>query len=102
MKIYKVRMHRSAVQDLNEIFEFLITIGSNERANRYINAMMKEVLSLSIFADLYPCSRYAEIRRYHAHARHLISHNKRWIYVFHIEDDKVIVDRIRPSKLIKK
>ena len=50
MKIYKVRMHRSAVQDLNEIFEFLM----------------------------------------------------RWVYVFHIEDDKGIVDRIRPSKLIKK
>jgi hypothetical protein len=28
------------------------------------------------------------------------SHNKRWVYIFHIEDETVVVDRIRPSKLI--
>jgi len=35
-------------------------------------------------------------------ARHMVSHNKKWTYIFHIEDDVVVVDRIRPAKLIKK
>ena len=30
----------------------------------------------------------------------MVSHNKRWVYIFHIEDDTVAVDRILPSKLI--
>ena len=32
----------------------------------------------------------------------MVSHNKRWVYIFHMEDDMVIVDRIRPSKTIAK
>lgn len=32
----------------------------------------------------------------------MVSHNKRWVYIFHMEDDMVIVDRIRPSKTITK
>lgn len=32
----------------------------------------------------------------------MVSHNRRWVYIFHIEDETVIVDRIRPSKLITK
>ena len=61
-----------------------------------------KVLPLSILADIYPPSRYADIRRYHSRARRMVSHNKRWVYIFHIEDDTVIVDRILPSKLITK
>ena len=30
-----------------------------------------------------------------------VVNNKRWTYVFHIEDDTVVVDRILPSKMIK-
>ena len=31
----------------------------------------------------------------------MVSHNKRWDYVFHIEEDYVIVDRIIPAKMNK-
>ena len=34
-------------------------------------------------------------------ARHLVSHNRRWDYVFHIEDGFVIVGRIIPAKMNK-
>ena len=61
-----------------------------------------KVLPLSILADIYPPSHYADIRRYHPHARRMVSHNKRWVYIFHIEDDMVMIDWILPSKLITK
>ncbi len=31
----------------------------------------------------------------------MLSHNRKWNYVFHIQDDLVVVDRILPSKMIK-
>ena len=34
-------------------------------------------------------------------ARHMVSHNRRWDYVFHVEDGFVIVDRIIPAKMNK-
>ncbi len=30
----------------------------------------------------------------HTEARRMLSHNRRWIYIYHIEEDFVIVDRI--------
>ena len=71
-------------------------------ANKYIDTMIAEVMSLSIFADLYRTSTKEDILQYHPQARRMVSHNKRWVYIFHIEDETVIVDRIRPSKLITK
>ncbi len=41
------------------------------------------------------------IKMIHSKARRMVSHNKKWNYIFHIEDDFVIVDRILPSKLIR-
>jgi hypothetical protein len=32
----------------------------------------------------------------------MVSHNKRWVYIIHTEDDVVVVDRIRPSKAVTK
>ena len=73
---------------------------SREGANKYIDMMFAEVESLSVFADLYRPSTMTSIRIYHPQARRMVSHNRRWVYIFHIEDDIVIVDRIRPAKII--
>lgn len=85
---------------MDELSDFLASILSLEGAWRYKEAMFHEIMSLSVFADLYPPSRYADKRCYHPRARRMNSHNKRWVYIFHIEDETVVVDRIRPSKLI--
>lgn len=37
----------------------------------------------------------------HPEARRMISHNRRWIYVFHIEESFAIIDRIIPAKMNK-
>ena len=102
MTTYKIRIDDTAESDLRNLFEFLISVMSRDGANRYIDMIMNEVLSLSILADIYSPSSYADIRRYHPKARRMVSHNKRWVYIFHIEDDTVVVDRILPSKLITK
>lgn len=100
MTIYKVRMHHSALRDLDELELFLLSVMSRSGANKYIDMMMAEVESLSIFACLYRPSQMLDIRSCHPQARRMVSHNRRWVYIFHIEGDTVIVDRIRPAKTI--
>lgn len=102
MTIYNVRLHSSAMRDMDELEEYLKSVMTQIGANKYIDTMIAEVMSLSIFADLYRTSTKEDILQYHPQARRMVSHNKRWVYIFHIEDETVIVDRIRPSKLITK
>lgn len=102
MTIYNVRLHSSAMRDMDELEEYLKSVMTQIGANKYIDTMIAEVMSLSIFADLYRTSTKEDILQYHPQARRMVSHNKRWVYIFHVEDETVIVDRIRPSKLITK
>ena len=102
MKTYRVRISRKAWRDVEELSDFLLTVISIEGARKYLDTMIAEVQSLALFADLYRPSPMADIRQYHPKARRMVSHNRRWVYIFHIEDDTVIVDRIRPSKTIAK
>ena len=102
MKTYNVKIKAAANADLMNLALFLRNVMSVEGAWKYHQNMLNEVNSLSILADLYQPSHYADIRRYHPRARRMVSHNKRWDYIFHIEDDTVVVDRIIPSKLITK
>ncbi len=38
----------------------------------------------------------------HPKARRMVSHNKKWNYIFHVENDIVVVDRVMASKMIVK
>lgn len=102
MKEYKVEIDSSAREDIEELAEFLSTKLSLEGARRYLYSMIQEVLSLSVYADVYFKSRSKTIKIIHPQARRMVSHNKKWNYIFHIEDDVVVVDRIMPSKMIRK
>ena len=100
MKTFHVVINKSAVADLDNLLDFLKAIMSYKGALRYIETMISEVQSLSIFAGLYQPSRSITLRRIHPQARRMLSHNRRWNYVFHIVGDFVVVDRIIPSKMI--
>lgn len=101
MKRYQVKVSVAADRDLQQIQEFLHSVLSKRGAFRYVVTMMTEIQTLASYADLFHTSRYADIRAIHPKARRMVSHNRRWTYVFHIEDDTVVVDRILPAKMIK-
>ena len=100
MKSYKVEVAYTAKMDIDRLSDYLVTIMSIEGAWRYTETMRQEIQSLSIFAGLYQPSRSMMLRRIHSQARRMLSHTRRWNYVFHIEDDTVVLDRILPSKMI--
>ena len=100
MKTYKVSILQSAEADIETLVDFLFENLSREGAYRYLEFMEQEVLSLSIYANCFAETRSKTIRAIHPKARRMVSHNHKWVYVFHIEEDTVWIDRIIPSSSI--
>ena len=84
-----------------ELRKFLKAMMTVEGAIRYANNMREEIKMLALYANLYGKSTSLTLRQIHPEARRMVSHNRRWIYVYHIEEDVVIVDRILPAKTNK-
>jgi plasmid stabilization system protein ParE len=100
MTVYKVEIDQSVHEDVEELKRFLRSVMSREGAHRYIEALYGEMLSLSVFADCFGASRSQTIRAIHPHARRMVSRNRKYVYVFHIEEDVVVIDRILNAKMI--
>ena len=100
MKTYNVRMLSSAEADIDELADFLFKTLSREGAYRYLDFMEQEVLSLSVYADCFSESHSKTILEIHPKARRMVSHNHKWVYVFHIEGNTVLVDRILHASAI--
>ena len=101
MQIYEVRISHGARVDMAELRKFLKTMMTVEGAVRYANNMREEIKMLTLYADLYGKSTSMMLRQIHPEARRMVSHNRRWIYVYHIEENFVVVDRILPAKMNK-
>ena len=102
MKIFKVEVAPSAKADVNELADFLFENMSQDAAYRYLDVIGQEMKSLSIFANCINESQSLIIKGIHPYAKRMISHNHKWNYVFHIEKDTVVIDRLLKSKLITK
>lgn len=100
MTVYIVRVEKSALEDIQELYQFLLTVKSKEGAHQYIIAMNDEMMSLSVFANCFALSRSKTIRAIHSHARRMVSHNRKYVYVFHIEGDIVYIDRILKASMV--
>ncbi len=100
MKTYNVKVKRIAEKDIDSIADFLFDKLSPEGAYRYLDIVGQEIKSLSIYADCFSLSRSHTIQSIHPKARRMVSHNHKFVYVFHIEDDTVFLDRVMMGKMI--
>lgn len=101
MQVFEVRISKSAFVDIDNLRKFLDEMLSEEGAIKYANNMRAEIESLSVFADCIGKTTSNTLRAIHPNARRMVSHNRKWIYVYHIDGLFVIVDRILPSKMNK-
>jgi plasmid stabilization system protein ParE len=101
MQTYKVRISLAARADMAELRKFLKAMMTEEGAVRYANNMRIEVKTLSSYAECYGRSTSATLRKIHFEARRMVSHNRKWVYVYHIDGPFVIVDRILPAQMNK-
>ena len=97
MRLYEVRISNSALSDMEALCVFLDEMLSEEAAIRYANMMRMEIKMLSLFATCHGRTTSKTLRKIHPEARRMISHNRKWIYVYHIEGRFAIVDRIIPK-----
>ena len=76
MKEYKVENDSSAREDIEGLAEFLSAKLSLEGARKYLNSMIQEVLSLSVYTDVYFKSRSKTIKMIHPQARKMMLKTK--------------------------
>lgn len=101
MQIYEVRISHGARADMAELRKFLKSMMTVEGAIRYANNMREEIKTLAFYADLYGKTTSMTLRQIHPEARRMVSHNRKRVYVYHIEASFVIVDRILPANMNK-
>ena len=101
MRICEVRISIAAYADMAQLRVFLRDMLSEEGAIRYANNMRAEIKMLSVYAECNGLSTSSTLRQIHPKARRMVSHNRKWLYIYHIEGKFVIVDRIIPSKMNK-
>ena len=101
MRTYKVRISLAARVDIAELRKFLKAMMTEEGAVRYANNMRIEVKMLSVFAECYGRTTSSTLRQIHPEARRMVSHNRKWVYVYHIDGSYAIVDRILPAQMNK-
>ncbi len=103
MKIYEdVVFSPAVVSDIAEISRYITTKNTKEAANKYIDILEAEINSLVFFADFISESSFFSHKLYHPKARRLLTKNRKWNVVFHINENTIIIDKIIPSKMIIK
>ena len=103
MKRYEIQIRNAVKKDIEQIMDFIVEKSSREHAERYAAELYAEMLSLTFLADSIKGTEWKIAKKYSKSKREkvLVTHNKKWSIFFHTFRDKVIIDKILASKLIK-
>ena len=103
MKRYEIQIRNVVKKDIEQIKDFIVEKNSREHAECYAAELYAEMLSLTFLADSIKVSEWKTAKKYSKSKREkvLVTHNKKWSIFFHTYRDKVIIDKILASKLVK-
>lgn len=101
MKKYKVAISDNVYLDLEDIGNFILSKYTQSSVTAYLKNMYDDISLLEYMADVLPYSDNKTIKGIHPNGKRLLSKNRHWNIIFHIEGDYVIVDRIIASSMIK-
>ena len=100
MNTYRVIPSPSIVEDIEPILSFITSINNEEHAHRYVDMLFDEIDTLSYMADVIPDCDLKTVKRFHPQAKYMITHNRKWTIIFHIQQNYVVVDKIIASLLV--
>jgi len=101
MNNYTVVIHRRVYGQISEIQDFIASIHTYSAAEKYSKQLFDEIESLSYLADAMQYTQWKVAKQFHPHAKRLITKNRKWNVIFHIEDAFVIVDSIIASSQMR-
>ncbi len=101
MKRYEIQIRNAVKKDIDQIKDFIVEKNSREHAERYAAELYAEMLSLTFLADSIKVTEWETAKKYSKREKVLVTHNKKWSIFFHTYRDKVIIDKILASKLVK-
>jgi hypothetical protein len=103
MKRYEIQIRNVVKKDIGQIKDFIVEKTSREHAERYAAELYAEMLSLTFLADSIKITEWKTAKKYSKSKKEkvLVTHNKKWSIFFHTYRDKVIIDKILASKLVK-
>lgn len=101
MKRYKIAINKSVYLDLENIGNFILSKYTRRSVDNYLKGIYEDISALEYLADVLPYSEWKTIKQINPKGKRLLSKNKHWNIIFHIEGDYVIIDRIIASSMIK-
>ena len=103
MKKFEIQIRNQVKLDLDQIKDFIVQNASHEKAEQYAADLYDEIHALSYLADSIKVTEWIISKKYSRSKREkvLITQNKKWSVFFHTYRNKVIVDKILASKLVK-
>lgn len=102
MNNYKLNVKQEVFDDIENIRQFIVSVGSKDLAIQYTEYLIAEIEKLTYLADKMQLSKWKVAKKYHPQARRLITKNRKWNIVYHIQGEFVVVDKIIPSSMMIK
>ncbi|MBQ3844910.1 MAG: hypothetical protein II817_08050 [Bacteroidales bacterium] len=100
MKDYKVVITQEVYNKLVEIALYIDSFNIYPAGLKYINALEKEIRTLSYRADTIPEMNWKPRKKLRKNTRRLLVKNHRFAVLFHTFQDYVIVDDIIPASML--
>lgn len=102
MNNYKLNVKQEVFDDIEDIRHFIVSVGSKDLAIQYTETLIAEIEKLTYLAEKMQLSKWKVAKKYHPQARRLVTKNRKWNIVYHIQGEFVVVNKIIPSSMMIK
>ncbi len=103
MENYRIVVHEQVYKTIGQIQDYIATLNTYEAAENYSIKLFSEIKTLAnpILANAIQHSQWQAAKKLHPQAKRLITKNRKWNIIFHIQGRYVIIDGIIPTSLMK-
>jgi hypothetical protein len=103
MENYNIIVHERVYKTIEQIQDYIASLNTYEAAESYSLKLFAEIQTLSnpILANAIQYSQWQTAKNLHSQSKRLITKNRKWNIIFHIQGKYVIIDGIIPTSLMK-
>lgn len=102
MKTYTVIVRDEVFADIDLLADYIISLSTAEHAEAYTHMLVQEIRALEYLAAMIPFSPWELTKKYHPYAKVMVSRNRKWCVIFHIDGEFVVIDKLLPARLLIK